>query len=562
MRNLNVSTTDRTILLHLFGEAKRADYPDLKESDFFEIYVPYHYLKRFDLDYSDVENGIVDGADDGGIDSIFCLCDGRLIAECDPLAVRKNADIDLLIFTNKFQNSFPTSVLNDVRVTLNDLLEFDHDKLSSVFENYNDDVWEAFLSFRDFYIKAASKFPSLHIRVIYATTSATPPDNSVTGRLQQIEDDLKSRFSAAKIDTIAADAAALLSVVREPPDEVRSLKISGNSVNLSKGPSYVALASLSDYFSFISTDDGGLEQRLFDDNVRDYEGDVLVNKEIGATLASSGDLDFWWLNNGVSIICDWATLSGSTLQMKNPKIVNGLQTSRRVFEHFSSITDVIKEKHDDRLILVRVITAEDEDVRAEIIRATNRQTPISPAQLVATSSIHKEIELHLRTEGKYYERRKNYWKNQGKSKSDIITVTDMAQSVMTCVAGRPHTARARPGSLLKESNNTVFDANYDLRIFSRSIDLIRSTDALISETFPECGVRDRNNLKYHVVAKIVFDSCGGVFSAARFLNNDLISPDHRRRIIEFAYGKYQEMGGSDRVAKSEEFWDAVREAKI
>ena len=453
--------------------------------------------------------------------------------------------------------------MNDVRVTLSDLLEFDREQLAAVFNNYNDELWEAFLAFRGFYIGASAKFPSLTIHIVYATASASSAESGITSRLEQISDDIKARFSGAKVEAAASDARHLLSVVREPPDEVRSLQISGNSVNLSKGPSYIALAKLHDYYKFISKGEGGLEQRLFDDNVRDYEGDVLVNKEIGATLADGGDVDFWWLNNGASIICDSATLSGSTLQMKNPKIVNGLQTSRRIYEHFSGLAAKADgEPKDDRLVLVRVITAEDDDVRAEIIRATNRQTPISPAQLVATSSIHKDIELHLRAEGKYYERRKNFWKNQGRSKGEIITVTDMAQAIMTCISGRPYTARARPGTLLKESNNAVFDSGYDIRVYSKSIDLVRATDALIEDTLSGCGIRDRNNLKYHVVAKIVFDSCGGEFSATRFLGNKLVEPQDRKKIIKAANAIYNKMGANDRVAKSEEFWEAIRDAKI
>lgn len=559
-----MSSTDRTLLLHLFSEAKKDDYPRLSDSDFFEIFVPYHYLKHFDLDYSDIEQGIVDGSNDGGIDSVYCLCDGRPLSEVTASSIRKNARIDLYIFTNKFQDGFPTGVLADVRVSLADLLEFDEKKLDAVMPNYNDEVWFAFEEFRDLYISSGAKFPLLNIHIIYASTASNAATAAVTSRLEQISDDLTGRFSNVNVQTVAADARTLLTVVREPPEEVRPLQISGNSVNLSKGPSYVALAKLTDYFSFISRDDGGIEQRLFDDNVRDYEGDVLVNKKIGATLAQESDLDFWWLNNGASIICDSATLSGSVLQIKNPKIVNGLQTSRRIFEHFKETKDDNPgvEIVDNRLILVRVIRAEDDDVRAEIIRATNRQTPISPAQLVATSAIHKDIELHLRAAGRYYERRKNYWKNQGKSKSEIITVTDMAQAIMTVVSGRPHTARARPGSLLKESNNAVFDGSYDVKLYMKAIDLVRSTEALIRDTLPDCGIRDRNNIKFHVVAKIVYDSCGGRFSAKRFLSNEMVDADHRKAIIEAAYEEYEDLGGTDRVAKSEDFWEAVRDLDI
>lgn len=554
-----MSATDRSLLLHLFKEAWEQDYGGTSEADFFEIFVPYHYLKHYELDYSDIEEGIVDGAHDGGVDSVYCLCDGRLISDVDESSVRKNANIDLYIFTNKFQNSFPTGVLNDVRVTLNDLLEIDEDYIAEVSSNYNDDINDVLAEFRAFYVSVVSRFPQLKIHLIYATTSATPAKADVTSRLAQICSDLEEKFSGVVVRAEAADARTLLATVREPAEEVRSLQISGNSINQSKGPSYVALSRLPEYFEFICRPDGGIEARLFDDNVRDYEGDVGVNKEIGQSLESEGGPDFWWLNNGASIICDSATLSGNKLQMKNPKIVNGLQTSRRIYEHFANGDG---QDDDDRLILVRIITAEDESVRAEIIRATNRQTPIAPAQLIATSAVHKDIELYLRTQGIFYERRKNYWKNQGKNKSEIVTITDLAQAMITVVAGRPNTARARPGSLLKEANNLVFDPSYDVKIYARAVELLRSTDALIQDVLSDCGRRDRNNIKFQVAGKIVLDSTGGHFSAVAFQGNELVSPDKRKKIVRAIYAKYLELGGTDRVAKSEEFWSAVKSLAI
>lgn len=554
-----MSSTDRNLLLHLFAESKNADYASASDSDFFELFVPFHFLKHYDLDYNDIEDGVVDGASDGGIDSIFCLCDGRLLSETDMAAVRKNAKIDLFVFTNKFQNSFPTGVINDLRVTLSDILELDDDLFNKAADNYNDDLIDIVLEFRSFYVSIASKFPKLHISVVYATASAEGAKSDVTSRLEQIKSDLEERFSDCVADVIAADARALLAIVRENPEEVRSLQLSGSSINLSKGPSYISLAKLTDYYNFILRDDGNVDQRLFDDNVRDFEGDVQVNREINASLSEDTGLDFWWLNNGVSIICDAATLSGNQLQVKSPKIVNGLQTSRCLFRHFANEKS---NKSDDRLILVRVITAKDEDVRAEIIRATNRQTPIAPAQLIATSKIHRDIELFLKSKGIFYERRKNHWKNQGKSRGEIVTITDLAQAMITVVAGKPNTARARPGSLLKESNNVVFDVSYDMKIYEKAVNLIRATDALIQEELPECGRRDRNNIKYQVAAKIVYESCGKSFSPQRFLNNDFVQPAVRKKIIQKTYKLYTDGGATDRVAKSDEFWAEVRGSQV
>lgn len=285
--------------------------------------------------------------------------------------------------------------------------------------------------------------------------------------------------------------------------------------------------------------------------------DEQVNRDISKTLDQPGEADFWWLNNGVSIICDSATLSGNTLQIKNPKIVNGLQTSRQIYSHFSGLP---LYGPDDRMLLVRVISAEDENIRADIIRATNRQTPILPAQLLATSSIHKDIELYLRGKGVFYERRKNHWKNLGKKRPEIVSVIDLAQAMISLISGRPHVARARPGSLLKTEadDKLIFDPDYDLAIFEKAIDTVRSIEAQIADEIPDSGLRDRNNIKYQVAAKVVYDSCGKVFGAQRFLSSVLIQPAERSKIIAKAFDIYVEEGGTDAVAKSEEFWLKVK----
>lgn len=553
-----MSATDRTLLVQLFDEDREKDFPALSDSEFFEIYVPYHYLKGFELDYSDIENGIVDGPKDGGIDAFFTLVDGRQAADVELASVRKGPTLDVFVFSTKYINSFKTGTLADIRTTLNDLLTLDDARFISQSANYNIDLVVAMNGFRTTYRAIASRFPKLRITVVYGTASSNPPTAEITTRLEALAEDLRDQFSDAQVHAEAADAKAVLAKVREVAEQVRPLEVSGNSVSLQRGPSYICLAKLEKFYEFIITPTKSIEQRLFDDNVRDWEGDVKVNKEIAKTLESATETDFWWLNNGVSIICDNATLSGNTLLIKNPKIVNGLQTSRQLFAHFAAGG----KKDDDRHILVRVVSAEDENVRASIIRATNRQTPILPAQLVATSEIHKNIELFLRGRGIYYERRKNHWKNLGKSRSEIVTVTDLAQAMIALVAGKPHVARARPGSLLntEADQELIFSESYNLAIYEKVVDLVRSVDAQILEVLPQCGRRDRNNIKFQVAAKIVYESCGQNFGAERLLSASLISPEMRAVIIQMVYEVYVAEGMTDAVAKSEDFWLTIREA--
>jgi hypothetical protein len=49
------------------------------ESEFFERFVSEQILKNYDLSYDEIESGIVDGGNDGGIDAIYTLINGELI---------------------------------------------------------------------------------------------------------------------------------------------------------------------------------------------------------------------------------------------------------------------------------------------------------------------------------------------------------------------------------------------------------------------------------------------------------------------------------------------------
>jgi hypothetical protein len=82
--------------------------------------------------------------------------------------------------------------------------------------------------------------------------------------------------------------------------------------------------------------------------VRDYQGNTEVNEQIRNTLSGKSSEDFWWLNNGISVLCSRATVSAKTLTIENAEIVNGLQTSREIYDVFSSRPEL----NDGRSVLV------------------------------------------------------------------------------------------------------------------------------------------------------------------------------------------------------------------
>lgn len=124
----------------------------------------------------------------------------------------------------------------------------------------------------------------------------------------------------------------------------------------------------------------------------------MVNEGIKKTLENQKSDNFWYLNNGVTIITPKATLSGKKLIIEDPQIVNGLQTSNEIYLHFSQNQNEEEKKTDTRTILIRVICEENESSRDRIIKATNSQTSIPPASLRSSDEIHRNIEDFFKQE--------------------------------------------------------------------------------------------------------------------------------------------------------------------
>jgi hypothetical protein len=250
------------------------------------------------------------------------------------------------------------------------------------------------------------------------------------------------------------------------------------------------LVSLEALVSFLSDVKGNLIRGLFDANVRDFLGKTEVNDAIRATLETlRDDENFWWLNNGVTIVASSIDQKGRRLALSEPLLVNGLQTSNVIFEFMTDtvVDEEVKKKRRSQIILMKIIVPPSEQVRDEIIKATNSQTNIPKPYLRGMDTVHRNIEDHLKAAGLYYERRKNQYKNMGKTRPTIVTLAEMAQALMAALLFRAGDARGRPNSLLKSDDDyqSLFSESYPLDAFKNVIlakrAIIKSFDKRISK---------------------------------------------------------------------------------
>lgn len=544
-----MASNDRIILDQVLEQQRQAVAPGLDAAKYFEIFTAEQILKDFDLSYDEIEFGVVAGGGDGGIDGLYVFINGELLQEdTDINDIRKNVQIDVFLIQAKTGAGFSESAMDRFATATDDL--FDLSKaLGELKTVYNEELLEAADRFRLAYQALASRFPRLTVNYIYATKGDQLHPN-VERKGTKLEAVVKKHFSSAEFRCSFFGAPALLDLARRAPTTAYELKLAENPISATGDVAFVCLVSLKSLYAFITDRHGQIIRHIFEANVRDYQGKTQVNEQIQDTLQHPSTEDFWWLNNGVTILASRATQSGKSLTVENPEIVNGLQTSTEIHAYFkASNTD-----NEARNVLVRVIVPNAAESRDRIIKATNSQTAIPPASLRATDRIHRDIEQYLRPFGLYYDRRKNFYKNEGKPIGRIVSIPQMAQAVMAIALQRPDTARARPSSLIKKDDEylRLFSSTYPIEIYRASAQIMKQVETFLAQHADTLSSADRNNLRFYVAMA----ACQDTLKKAQPTSADiatLAASPLDGGVLEFSYQfvrtQYQSLGATDQAAK-------------
>ena len=540
------------VLIRTILSKRKARYgTHLADGDAFGYFCAETILKRFGLTFDEIDKGVVDGKNDGGIDSVYFFVNRSLVAiDTEMDNFKSPVEIDLYIIQSKLEGGFSETAMAKLIASVPELIKLGPDttNLETVF---NSDVCEIFEAYRNCLTELAAQFPTVHVHVIYAAL-ATAGNVKVEAMIATLEKGIEVRHPKSTCKVELWNAAKLYEEAQKQNVMVKQLPFVKQPI--SHGNGYIILAKLKDYFDFIN-DGGQIVDALFEFNVRDYQSGASVNKEIAATLAVEGDpADFWWLNNGITILAEGAGAQDDKLTIKNPIVVNGLQTSHEIHRYFANGG----KDSTDRSVQVRVLQIDDEVRRDRVIKATNSQTNIKAASLHATEPFQRKIEDYLLQLGIFYDRRKDYWRNKGKPVDRIIGIDKLAQSVIAILLERPHDARGRPTTLMKE--DTVYEALFaettDLKIYDVCANLYFVVDRYLKQERASIAQIYRNNLRYHVMMLLAWKLNGSQPvhpSALRNLKVSSLKDIEIKSVLDHTIALFEKVGAEDRRAKGEAF---------
>ena len=529
-------------------EGFRTDrYPALAVSDAFERFAIRQVLKDDDLSDDEIESGIFAGGEDGGVDGMYFFVNRRLIQDQSDLP--EDALVATLVIVQaKYTGGFSEIAVTKLEAFCQDLL--DHNRDVDKMVHLNVGAREAVRSFRENYTKILASPHSMTVRFAYATKSDQVANAKVEKRVDSLKQYVKGQLSDAKVEFDFWGAQRLLATARRTSNTTETLAISKHFI--ADDGSAVCLVKLGSLAALLRDEHGDIRRSMLEPNVRDYQGAKNpVNKAIRQSLGDAAASEFWWLNNGVTILASKCSLVGNKVVMDKPEVVNGLQTTYEIFQFFKAQPTLA----DARNVLVRVIVPPDEQVRSRIIRATNSQTAINEVSLRATDPIHFDIEEKFRLFNLYYERRKGEYRELKKPVDQIISIQTLARAVIALLLQQPNNAYATPSRVLKAEYEKVFSEHHNRDMFVACILMQRQVDKYLADQGED--VKEvKSIVRYYVsmaAACSLLKKTAGIDDKAIAsllpITNKPLDSTMLAACTSMVLGSYMSLGGTETVAK-------------
>ena len=206
--------------------------------------------------------------------------------------------------------------------------------------------------------------------------------------------------------------------------------------------------------------------KLLEKNIRQYLGinKNRVNKAIKETLLSENRDNFYFYNNGVTMVCkkfqynsfspkDWI------VNVEDLQIINGGQTCK-------TIQSTIKENknldYSQVFVLVRLYELSNDsnqELIDQVTLATNSQNPVDLRDLKSNDEIQKSLELEIKDLGYTYKRKKD-----SILIADSIPASVAAEAIFSIWREMPHLAKFKGNELFGKNYKLIFGTKEKIAI--------------------------------------------------------------------------------------------------
>ena len=449
------------------GFAESFDLNTKSEGDQFELYSIYSVLNGGSGENINPFDAHLEGCE-FGLDGVAIVIQGTLITDADEAASIlediRNAEIDFYFFQAKTSSSFDygnaRKFFDAVEAFMNGGLKGESNQL--------DDLIAA----KEYIYEHGVTKKNPGIFCYYITTGRYDPEaNKQLKRLiENTEDQLREAalFDESRIDISMIGAGELQRLYRAAVTasqvriEFKDAVVLPNHESVEEA--YVGFISAGELLKIVSIfgEDGNitsLNKAVFFDNIRDYNPNSKINKEISASLTRGEQANFVYRNNGITVVSKSVDRTGNNFTIEDFQVVNGCQTSNVIYQN--------RDRVDGVQIPFRLIGTRDEDFIFSIISGTNRQNPVRDEQFWSLLPFMKNLEEYARkaSDGRhiYLERRENQYRSESVERARIVQMQPFYKAFTASILGQPHRAARNYRSEIDSRSEAIFLEEDDVR---------------------------------------------------------------------------------------------------
>ena len=401
-------------------------------------YVALEYL--LSLSPEEIEDAITDGPNDRGIDAVYVDDrDGRNVIH---------------LFQFKYVNSFTRAKNNFPSTEIDKLLSFCADLLNQdlgMKETCNPILWT---KVQEIWSALSNPTPSFEVHF------CANMEGLIQTQKQRVMSALAG-YRSFNVNHHTLDTLVRLIIEKKQPKIDAQLRVvDKNYFERTDGNIRGLIVTLeaTELIKLVTDPDDASQVRedIFNDNVRIYlTKKNRINRKIHATALSDRNVEFWYLNNGITITCDSFSyqpgVRAPLVALENVQIVNGGQTSNALFEAYREQP----EKLQNVLILARIYETRARDITADIAEATNSQTPINTRDLRSNDDVQKKLEESFFDQGMYYERKARQHHEQTRRKR--IDAMSAGQAFLAYLLGYPEVAKKDRARVFGDLYDNIFN---------------------------------------------------------------------------------------------------------
>ncbi|WP_271252826.1 AIPR family protein [Pseudanabaena sp. Chao 1811] len=189
-------------------------------------------------------------------------------------------------------------------------------------------------------------------------------------------------------------------------------------------------------------------ERLLERNIRRYLGlqGNRVNEGIRDTLNSEERDNFYFYNNGITLICDKFSYNGLQdsnykVRVENLQIINGGQTCMTISKTIQeqNLFQKILPQDTQAYVLLRLYELPSDNINLvqKITYATNSQNPVDLKDLRANDDLQQRLEISIQQLGYNYRRKRS----ETSARSTDISSGVAAEAVLSVWREKPHQAK-------------------------------------------------------------------------------------------------------------------------